>query len=221
MRPSDGRRIYVTGASGSGKTTWTKQATADAARLLVWDVEGQWHDVAQPVEEGAELVRLLLDPDGPPRLAFVPRSLSSFDWWARVAFSAGRLPGRAPLAVVAEETADVTHPGKAPDGWGVLIRRGRKWGIDVYGLTQRPAESDKTLLGNASLVWVGHLPSSADRRYVANRIGLDPTALDLAPLEFITWYPGGPTPEEGIPRGRVTFPPSRRRNVTRGKGAPP
>lgn len=91
-------------------------------------------------------------------------------------------------SIVAEELADVTSPAKAPEGWGMLIRRCRKYGGDVYGITQRPAESDKTLFGNCMVLHVCGLQRANDRKYVAMELDMpvsDIAALSREKLEFI------------------------------------
>lgn len=77
-------------------------------------------------------------------------------------------------AVVIEETSDVTTPGKAPEHYGVLIRRGLKYGCSIYAISQRPAESDKTTFGNAGMVHCCRLSLPRDVRYMAEVMGCDP-----------------------------------------------
>jgi hypothetical protein len=90
-------------------------------------------------------------------------------------------------AVVAEETADVTSPSKAPPNWGQLIRRGRARGLaPIFALTQRPAESDKTAIGNATLIRVGRMARDADRKMMARELDVDHRILTrLLPLDFV------------------------------------
>jgi DNA helicase HerA-like ATPase len=86
---------------------------------------------------------------------------------------------------VAEETADVTNPGKAPPGWGELVRRGRKREITLYAITQRPAESDKTAFTNASMLHVGNLNRYQDRVYISRE--LDCAETEIAALKPLDW----------------------------------
>ena len=199
----DGRVVMVAGSSGSGKTAWVKQQLSRHRRVLVWDIEGEY--AREPgfiaIHSRAALVAKLRACKGPARIAFVPGSTKDFAFWAYCAFAWGRL---APCAVVAEETADVTTPGKAPDGWGQLIRRGRKWGIVTYAVTQRPAESDKTAIGNAALVHCGRLSRAKDRAYMAAELDIDPSHMAaLGPLEWLEREAGGK-----VIKGRVIFPAS-------------
>jgi hypothetical protein len=90
-------------------------------------------------------------------------------------------------AVVAEETADVTSPSKARPNWGPLIRRGRARGLaPIFALTQRPAESDKTAIGNATLIRVGRMARDADRKMMAKELDINYRILTgLLPLDFV------------------------------------
>ncbi|MBL4815064.1 MAG: hypothetical protein JKY74_06230 [Shewanella sp.] len=90
-------------------------------------------------------------------------------------------------ALLAEETADVTTPSKAPYWWGQLIRKGRARSLaPIFTLTQRPAELDKTALGNASMIRCGRLTRSQDRKTMAAEMDINPKELSaLVPLEYI------------------------------------
>ncbi|MCL1072999.1 hypothetical protein [Shewanella dokdonensis] len=85
-----------------------------------------------------------------------------FEFWAACAFAWCN------ACIVAEELADVTTAGKAPPHWGQVVRRGRARGLaPIFAITQRPSESDKTTVGNATLVRCGRLNRANDRKYMA------------------------------------------------------
>lgn len=90
---------------------------------------------------------------------------------------------------VAEEIADVTSPAKAPPAWGRLIRRGRKYGIEIWAVTQRPAEADKTILSNAAVLRTGALGRMADRKAIAAEMDIPVGEIGaLVPLDFIEYH---------------------------------
>lgn len=187
QKAPDGIITGIVGSAGSGKTAWLKQQIASAPRLLVWDIEGQYTERTRLIRTRAELVKAI-KTDG--RYSYQPASLGDFDYWAKCAFMFVRLGAEKGVktAIVAEELADVTSPGKAPDGWGMLIRRCRKYGGDVFGVTQRPAESDKTLFGNAMALHVCGMQRANDRKYMALELDLPVeqiTSLDRSKLEYI------------------------------------
>lgn len=173
------RIILICGGTGTGKSAWVKQQIARAARCIVWDITGEYGRVGfVSLYTASDLIAALKRPQG--RFAFVPRDTSLFDFFCRAAYAWGR------CVVVVEELADVTTPGKAPPGWGVILRRGRHRSLTVYGITQRPAESDKTIIGNATLIHCCKLKRAPDRAYMAREMGAPLSALDvLKPLEWL------------------------------------
>lgn len=175
----EGRLVVAVGASRSGKTAWVKQQLKNYGAVLVWDVEENYDGVR------AGNRRALLA--GCERLArgenftlCYTGQLADFGYWAECAFWLARQREKNPqrLAVVAEELADVTTPGKAPDGWGVLVRRGLKRGVDIYAITQRPSESDKTIMGNASIIHCCGLQRFNDRKYMAQEMDVPVSELE-------------------------------------------
>lgn len=178
-----------TGKTRSGKTYQLKRRIKSARRVLVWSVK-------EPIDryaanwKGAITVRGLAELKAtiqrvgsrPAVIIYTPRSLKDFAGWAKLAHAWGII---APCVVVAEELADVTTPGKAPDGWGELIRQGAGWGIDIYGVTQRPAESDKTIVGNMSFIHAHQVMRDNDRAYLAREMDLK--VEDIAGLRGYAW----------------------------------
>jgi hypothetical protein len=89
-------------------------------------------------------------------------------------------------ALVIEELASVTTPGKAPPAWGDIVRAGLRYGPSLYALTQRPSESDKTVMGNATVIHSHAMARANDRRYMAAELDTDPAELaKLRPLEWV------------------------------------
>ncbi len=203
-RRSDGRSVLVAGASGSGKTSWCVRQIPAGARVLVWDATGEWSGALR-LESVRELRTLseLIAGDirgeyGSFRVAYVgPVTPEHFEAFCRMAWAwlrAGR--GR---HLVVEELADVTSPGKAPPAWGEICRKGRFRGAFVWAITQRPAESDKTILGNCAQIHCGRLNTPNDRKYMAGVLDVsleDVTA--LRDLEYIDRDMRGHTIQRGV-----------------------
>lgn len=203
MATQDGVLVIVAGASRSGKTAYTLRRIERAPRVVAWDPEAQWCELPgwRKVTTRRELLEVLSKP-GPMKVAFVVGSdlKGGFDFWAKAVMHAGRFV--APLACVAEELADVTAPGKAPDGWGVLVRRGLKRGISIYAISQRWAEADKTAMGNASEFVMFRQSSADDVAYLSRKTRVHVNELDgLRPLQWVRCnaYTGE------IERGTLTF----------------
>ncbi|MEW8027427.1 MAG: hypothetical protein AB2766_12645 [Candidatus Thiodiazotropha endolucinida] len=188
--------VEVCGGAGSGKSAWVKRQIENERRVLIWDVNDEYQGVR--VTNRRDLINAVKGNKTKTfRIRYVPPEVTQdeFSFWCDVAFIAGN------LAAVAEETADVTSPGKAPPGWGKLVRRSRHQRVKVYGITQRPAESDKTIIGNATLIHCCMLKRAQDRVYMAKEMGVSFEEVNqLKPLEWIEVSDSGQKT-----KGKLTF----------------
>lgn len=180
--------VVVTGSSGSRKTTFVKGVIKKRKRVIIFDAaKHEYGDIARPVHSQRELLELIKsNPKGPLKVAYQPMegpTAVNFDWWCKLVYAWGN------CTAVAEEISDVTSPGKAPDGWGQLLRKGRAYGIKIFPLTQRPAESDKTAIGNATLFHAGRQSRADDRKYMARELNVQPDELLIGDGEFIEFNP--------------------------------
>lgn len=182
----DGILYFVAGASRSGKSKYTRKLLAKEKRILVWDVKDEY---ARPwdrtkgrpnrtrVLKGwiitntkAELIKALTDKHkGSFKICHVSDNMGDFEYWSRCAYAFGKI---VEMAIVGEELADVTNPSKAPPGWGNVCRKLLGFGCNVYAITQRPAESDKTALGNASVVHCCRLTNLGDIKRMAQQLNV-------------------------------------------------
>lgn len=213
---TDGELWVICGVTRSGKTVKAKTLLSRHTCRFVWDPDGQHGpDVARSlVTSRAQCLGAIR---AGARQIVYRGPLADFDWWCRCAFAWGRqlsLSGER-LGILAEETADVTSPGKAPEHWGILVRRALKYGISIYAITQRPAESDKTAFGNATWIHCCKLVRRQDVRYMAGEMGCDPdrlAALVMDPAhpvkgrapgvyDYLQYHPG----TGQLTRGRLTF----------------
>lgn len=187
MKTEDGRLYVISGASRSGKTAWAKKQSCSDARLAAWDPEGQWAKLPgwTKATTRPDLWKALNKP-GRVRVAYVTDGdlKEEFNVWAKVVFYVTRFVG--PTSAIGEELADVSTPNKAPQHWGILIRRGLKYGGNLYCISQRWAEADKTAFGNASAFILFRLSSVKDMKYINDRTGADLEELKaLKRLEYI------------------------------------
>jgi hypothetical protein len=210
---SSGRLVAVSGASQSGKSTWVATQVAGAGRLLVWDYKGDWylrHRCRQlaSVDELAECVRSSAPNE---RLAFCPSGMNRelFGVFCRFAWVYLR---QAVSTLVVEETASVTSSGKAPDAWGDVCRMGLTYGASIYAITQRPAESDKTALGNASLIHCHRMSTDADVRTMAALLRVPQARVDsLLPFQWIEREADGTLRSGGAGFAQKTVRPSHKK----------
>jgi hypothetical protein len=204
---ADGEAFLVCGSRGSGKSGWTRQQCEGAERLLVWDSVGEWSRdrIVTPVRSLTQLHQLItldLAEPGPFRYGYTgPVNAKTFNTFCKLAFVWMKAaPGG---VVVVEELADVTSPGKAPEGWGEIVRKGRHYSGSIYGLTQRPAESDKTLAGNADVIHCGRLSFPTDRKTLAEY--LDVPVGQITELPSLHWIERDMRTRE-LRTGKLTFP---------------
>lgn len=196
--------IAVMGASGSGKSAYIKGEIRrrKAKRLMIYDPEGEYTAFGRVVTSLADVHSVLMQADGgkPFKLVFKShadpaRAVKQFDMLCRLAFEAGD------LLFVAEELADVTTPSRAPVGWSMMTRRGRKRGCEIIGASQRPANIDKNFLGNCTAVRSGRLLYEEDAKAVAKVLGI--AHADLLALESLHYV--SRRPPEPAERGVLTF----------------
>ncbi len=208
MSANKARIIACMGASGSGKSCTVKGLleTSQPGRLLVWDPMDEYGPYCTSrVPNMRALVALVRDaskngvgfraryvPDGDSRA-----NAEKFSVFCAVAFAAGN------CTLVVEELQSVTSPSWAPAEWSNCTLRGRHRGLEVIGVSQRPAGVDKNFFGNATGVQTGRLNYAEDVRCMANVLAVRPEEIQsLKPLEFIARDMG--TGE--ISRGTVPIP---------------
>lgn len=192
-----GEMVLACGASQSGKTYWVRQQIKDAKRLLVWDCEAQYEDICTHVCTNiSELMKLIKKNPRVLKVSYQASNLKDFEAFCRIAFlfcdfglSHLEKDGE-PMRtyIVAEEISDVTTPSKAPNGWGILLRRGLKRNAYIIGITQRPSESDKTIIGNCSQMHVCSMSRYNDMAYLAAELNVNLSEvqnIDRSKFQFI------------------------------------
>lgn len=182
----------VMGASGSGKSTYIKQALKRRrpSRLIIIDPQDEYCDHAERVERLRDLMPAVTTQEGKPRQRFAVRlRLKGADRKAKErAFSA---VCRLALAIggvtlVVEELHLFTRPSRAPEGWSEANLTGRHKGLHIIAASQRPASVDKDFFSNATLVRCGRLNYASDVTTMANVLAVDKADITgLAELEYI------------------------------------
>lgn len=177
----------ITGKTRSGKTQAALRQAANETRLIVFDYPGRdW-----PQERCERIVgipalceRLAEVQGGPARISFQGKLDSKpFGRWASVSLAWAQF---APVTIVAEELADVVHPGKAPSGWGELVRGGLAYGVTIIGITQRIQETDKSIFGNATTLRIFRTGHREDSKYIAKHTGIAVDDIEsLKALEYL------------------------------------
>lgn len=156
----------VAGMSRSGKSAWVKREIARRPVVFAWDPDGEYvtAGITRAVYRRADLLRLARERT-PGRWSYVARiTRAEFNFWALAVLHRGS------CTAVAEETADVTHSGKAPEQWGQLVRKGAKRRISIFAVTQTPPESDKTVMRNARRIVCFLQDREPDIEYMAREM---------------------------------------------------
>lgn len=178
----------VFGASGSGKSYYVKQIVKKWGRALIWDPDNEYGEIPniQTARTPAEVMSFINSASN-VKVRYVPMTIDRkllekcFDFISLAAFIWGN------CLYVGEEIADVTTPSKAAGGWGVVLRRGRKRGVKVIGVSQRPAECDKTLFTQARYIRTGRLDGEGDKQRLATTLGAPVDWVKrLGDLEFLS-----------------------------------
>lgn len=169
------RHTLVLGTSGSGKTRWlTKnREIADCARVVLWDPESDHRAIH--CQTRAEFVRVLkaaLQSGKKFRVAYEPQHVTpdEFNWWCGVVWAV--LDGNMETVAIVEEIADVVMAGSAPVNWGFMTRKGRKYGLRIFVVSQRPQQVDKTAVGQCPYKFAGALETDLDRKAVGSILSL-------------------------------------------------
>jgi hypothetical protein len=175
---------YICGSSGSGKSRFVKDAILNDARIIIFDPDDEYDELAgvKTCYSGAQLTELVkAHKTTPLRVRLVKEGVDAFELCCALAFAWTN------CTLVCEEIADTTSAGKAPKNWGKVVRRGsRKRAIRIFAVTQRPAEADKTVLTQASIVRTGLLGNHNDRKAMALTLDLPLEMIEkLAPLDFV------------------------------------
>lgn len=177
---------YICGNSGTGKSSTIKEKIKKAPRVVVFDPDDEYAELIgfKRVTSAANLLLLLKDNQNKSlKVAFVAEGVKAFEFWCSCVFAWGN------CLAVAEEIADVTTASKAPPQWGKLIRRGRKYKIQIMAVTQRPAEADKTILCNAAVIRCHALGREADRIAISREIQADMKLMGkMLPLDWLQFH---------------------------------
>lgn len=83
------------------------------------------------------------------------------------------------VTLIAEELHSVTTASNAPDGWRKICFMGRAFGVEVFGLSQRPASVDKAFMGSLSELYCGRLSHPADQKAMADVLGVERSEIAL------------------------------------------
>jgi hypothetical protein len=184
----------VMGSAGGGKTTHVRKLVMKRKRrrTIIWspkepvDNYAAWYPGTVSCTTAAQVLEHVkaAGPKGEFHIVFVPslirkRDEAQFNAVCLIAFHARN------LTFLVDELHTVTRPQHACDGWSKLVMMGRGYGIEVWGMSQRPANMDKNFLGNASTIHTRRLSEPEDAKTLARSLGVK--ADDVSALSGFMW----------------------------------
>lgn len=183
------RHCLTVACSGSGKSQLVNQLIPSARvnqRLVFWDPDADYKADSHDTRAGfaRALANAVKTNAKKFRIAYTGcKGVADFEWFCAVVWAA--LDGNKLLHVVIEELADVSpHAGEATENWGVLIRRGRKYGLILYPVTQRGAGISKTCYTQCNTKFVGQQSGSDIKKMAVHADVSENDIASLEPLEF-------------------------------------
>jgi hypothetical protein len=204
MATNDGKRMAIFGKSGSGKTELALSMTRDARRLLVFDPKGSWAKKPgfEVLSHFSQVKPFLNDMgDGDFRAVYMPEALAAVKRLSTLGnmlldyqqpFFKSDGGAGLPITLAVDELADafpLALPGGYP-GFAEVCQKGREFGINVIGITQRPASVHPAFRGNLDRIAAFNFSFVNDRKAVALAME-DEAVMDeltrLEPFHFIAF----------------------------------
>ena len=199
------------GARGSGKTTWTLAALKEPQRrrVFIYDLKDEY-----PFKKirGRKALwygsfKISYIPDAREKAEHVAE-LSDICYKLAAHQKADEAAGKGDNLTILVEEMSVTAPNqKYPAGQGgfeYVVNVAREWGIEVIGVSQRPAQANPDFRGNSTHCNYFHLSDKNDKDAVKAKIGA--AADDLPTLqtgEYIKFHRGAITRQKTKkPRGK-------------------
>ncbi|MEQ8829732.1 MAG: DUF87 domain-containing protein [Alphaproteobacteria bacterium] len=185
MDERSGTREAIYGRSGSGKSYLAKRLVRDIRRVVAFDPEGEYGELPgfHTVKSLGALLEALKDCwNGSFKLAYVPTALreekelheiACLLEWMQEPFLAGKSDLKVTLLVDELNLSFPISPRPEHSGFARLCSRGRKRGINLIGVTQRPAEVATRFRGNLDRVRVFALAAPQDFTAIKDAMGAD------------------------------------------------
>lgn len=208
---SNAGRIGVWGRSGSGKSSYVKDKLRGTRRVVVFDPLGEYgaegFRVVEHRRSGLDMVRMEMAANWSGfRIAYVPpggREAAALSGLSRLLMAAQepfRTTGRgAKMSLVVEEmnlSFKVNGGADKAAGFAEICSRGRHYGIEVIGISQRIAEVSTRFRGNCTETVVFPQKGARDLNAAAAELGVD--VIEVRALQNLSYlHERGGTVTEG------------------------
>lgn len=177
---ADAEITAIYGRRGSGKTTRVRALLRSRRRVIVFDPIGEYAAFGFRAVTWADLGRVFYEfGRGPFRVAYTPipraepEALHELSC-ALVAYQCVMAVSAGQVTLVVEEMALSFPVERLPlelHGFKSVCERGRHWGVNVIGTTQRPATVSTVFRGNAAETYIFALDWETDVAAVCAMIG--------------------------------------------------
>lgn len=200
------QRVGIFGASGSGKTTKARELTKHLKRVVFVDPLGDFTTAGGAVVIAGDLESLKAEiikryTTG-FKIVFVPvfgsveKQLDAICYFL-VRMQAGYLAGfhNAQITLVVDELDEGFPSGvmmrNTKNGFGYLCKRGRHYGINLVGISQRTAQVDVCFRGNLSALYLFRHADPIDTQKAIDLIGREYKADFINLNNFHYFYKSG------------------------------
>lgn len=201
----DASCVLVIGARGRGKSTLAKELLKSQRRVIVIDPMAEYARL--PAYVRCDTLKAVKDAlkkrwNGSFKIAYVPRppmevrlhELALLLMHIQKPYFENK-DSRQIMLVMEEMNLSfpVTKLPPALYGATMLTLQGRHYGINMMGITQRPAEVSATYRGNCDDIYIFGLSQGLDFRAVSETIGREHETdiRALKPHEFVHWSASG------------------------------
>lgn len=177
----DAELFFVTGRRGTGKTTLTRALTRDRPKLVIFDPRAEYTRGPQcrSLSEVRDVMRrrwrkgfeLSYVPDAGQEI-FELHQLTTFLWRAQAPYET--YADNRKLTLVVDEM-DLSYPvSRLPadmNGMNKAINQGRHVGLEIIGVTQRPAMVGMNFRSQVAATYLFALEEEDDVKAMARKFG--------------------------------------------------
>jgi hypothetical protein len=195
------RITTIYGGTGCGKSTYVKRALSGARRVVVFDPQGEYgpHCGGEVARSPVDLLKAMEQDWVGYRIAYQPDGMADMveelDRVAKVLWDTQEIASGMAATLVIEE-ANIGYPNeKLPKGKrGVqrLVLQGRHVDVRLVAVSQRPANVNTDLRGNAGRVLIFRLAEYVDRQAIVKMFGPDYLVKirGLRQFEYVEFFDG-------------------------------
>ena len=179
MNPLPNEIIFISGQRGSGKSYFAKSLAQTLPRCIIWDALGEYN-VDRRILSLEELAEFLIADRNNPTFFHVAfdtfQPEEDFPDFCRLVLARGD------LYVMIEELDMLATPYQCPTEFAKLIKYGRHFGIQLVGVSRRPAEVSRLFTSQASRFVTFGQREPNDIKYFTSMFGKPAMTLPSLPL---------------------------------------